>query len=117
MQRRVDAQRHCAVGYLVAHLLQFLSLSILIVLAPFGKVQVLTPLIYVISNEPGDGREVRVPRPDCLVGMTIAARAIQNGGNLGRHLRARVNRLRFVDRRVSPRRSFELGHDEKTGRD
>src|ERR1700687_30375 len=49
--------------------------------------------------------------------MTIAARAIQDGGNLERSLRARGNLRRFLDRWISPRRPLELGHDEKTGHD
>ncbi len=54
MQWRVRAERHGAIGYLVAYLLQLPSLAILIVLGPFGNVQIPAPLIYMINDEPGN---------------------------------------------------------------
>ena len=45
--------------------------------------------------------------------MAVSARAIEDGGHLRGHLGPRLNRLRFINRRVSLWWSFELGRNKK----
>jgi hypothetical protein len=49
--------------------------------------------------------------------MTVAARAIKDGGNLGRHLGTRKDRLRFVNLRIGSRRPHELNTDKNDDQD
>src|SRR2546429_8011299 len=45
--------------------------------------------------------------------MTIAARALENCSHLRRHLRPGLNRLRFIKRRIRPRRANELRYQQQ----
>ena|SRR5260370_4952529 len=117
MHGQIGTERHYSVGNFIANLPQLSLLSILVELNPFGQTQGLATFVHVITDQPGNWRDVRIPWPDGLVGMTITAGPFKDGGDLRRHLRARKNRLRFVDRRVRPRRADELNAEKNNDQD
>ncbi len=63
MEWRVCTQRHAAVRNFVANLSQLSILAISIELTPLRQTPVLTSFVDVIDYEPGQRRNVRVPRP------------------------------------------------------
>src|SRR5581483_9565471 len=53
---------------------------------PSRKIQFAAALMHVISDHPGKRRDVAVPRPRRLVGVTWIARASEHGLNRRRRL-------------------------------
>src|SRR5438552_17333032 len=48
--------------------------------------------------------------------MTVTARAIENRSHVRRHLRPGLNRLRFINRRIRPRRANELRYQQQAAK-
>jgi len=117
MHGQIVTQRHYTVRNFIANLPQLSVLAILSELTPFGQIQGLAAFVHVIRDQPGNRRDVRVPGPDGLVGMTITARPFKDGRGLRRHLRPRKNRLRFVDRWVRSCRADELNAEKNNDQD
>ena len=108
MNPRVGVDRHQFVRNLFAHLFKFLVRAPLVQFAPLGEVQMLATIIDVINEDPGDWDDVRVPGPVRRVRMTVLAGAIDDCGNLRRHLQARVDCLSLIDRGICAGRPDEL---------
>jgi len=114
MHRSVRTQRHVAVLDLVAYLSKLARLSIHIQPSPLRKIQKLSSGVNVVDDEPRHGNHIRVPRPRRLIRVTIDARTIEDRGHLRRHLRARENRLRFIDWRICPSGPHKLRGKKQT---
>jgi hypothetical protein len=60
----------------------------------------------IVREEPRGGGDVAIPRPDCLVGMTVVAAAPEDRPHLGWRRDFRV------DRRIAPIDRDELDENE-----
>ena len=117
MQRCVTAERHTATLHLSADLLEQSVDITLGIPSPLGEVQMAAPLVHVVDHEPRDRRDVRIPGPSSLVGMTVITRTIKRRGDFRIELDVRLNRLRGIDRRVCLGGSLELREHEQTRHD
>lgn len=75
---------------------------------PGGEIQMLASVIHMVDDQPGNGRDVAVPRPSRIVGVTVPARALKHGGHRRGDLRIRPQRQPCLDRRICFGRSNEL---------
>lgn len=99
---------HASAFHFPANFLEIILLLSPAILAPLREVHFSAPLVDVVDDEPGDGRDVAVPGPARLVGMAIVAGAIQDCCRFRRELRVGLKREGLVNGRISPRRTDEL---------
>src|SRR5258706_12334337 len=94
MQRYIIKPRHVAFSYFFGNLFKLARLARLVQFFPNGKIHFLAAVLDVPRNQEGNRRDLGIPRPGCLIGMTIETGAAQKR----LHLRwaRRVVALRWV---------------------
>ena len=71
---------------------------VFVVEIPRRKVQVFPAFLDIVGDQPGCGRDVGVPRPVGLVGVTVDARSLQDRFHRGRSLESfALGRIRTID--------------------
>ena len=81
---------------------------------PFGEIHLSAPMIDMVHYVPGDWRNVRVPRPDRVIGVTIPAGSNQYAFDRWRNLNGCCKCTSFDCGRVDSRGVGELyGSDQK----
>ena len=78
MYERILKRRHFALRNLAADVLEVFPLLLCAVLAPVREVHRLPSATHVGNRQPGSGSDVAVPRPDRLIGVAIAAGAVND---------------------------------------
>src|SRR5215207_5289896 len=100
VERQVGVERHRARLDLRAHLVELALALALRVRGPLRERKLAAPLVHVLLQKPGRGRDVRVPGPDRLRRVAVVARAAEDGLDLGRHARVGAHRPALVHGRV-----------------
>lgn len=77
MQRQVVPQGYPPFMYLLAHFAQAGAGYFGPQSAPVQEIQVRSPLLDILSNQPGNWDNLAVPWPDGFVQVTVAARPLQ----------------------------------------
>jgi hypothetical protein len=113
MDEQVRLKRHVMAFDALADLVQFLQPSRRVVIGPIRKRCSSPAFVDVIHNPPGNGRHIGVPRPPGAVRVAVTAGAVEQGGNVGRQMFVRRQRLARIDGRVRPCRPHQLTDGEK----
>ena len=103
MHPEIGLQWHLAFCDEFAHLLEQADHLCPIVSRPIREIQLAAPAIHMIDNVPGDGCQVAVPGPHCLVGMAAMTSTSENSTDVGRNFQSGADGAGWVERGI---RSF-----------